>query len=169
MGWEQTAIGDKSYRQDTTMGCPFACISTVKYWIQKMERTEAELREKLTSEGIEWGKKEDAMTAGLNLDIARKLIKGVGLDYLELPDGISADEFQKKMREAHPNVPLILGVAWSTGEKHLVVCAGKSSDGKVWIFDPGAGLGEHPVGTTYESSGYKGTFDLKGIEVLCSS
>jgi hypothetical protein len=71
------------------------------------------------------------------------------------------------MREASAKKPLILGVDWKNGDTHLVVCAGKAStDDKVWIFDPGAGLIEHPVTLDYKQGNETGTFDLKGVQVL---
>jgi len=167
MGWEETSIGGESYRQDSTMGCAFACIATATYWRESVKKTEESIRSKLTGQGILWEPKQDAMTGGLNIETTIKLLHSLGIKS-EAIEGLSEDKFLDKMKEASPECALILGVTWSTGEKHLVVCGGPSSNGSVWIFDPGLGLGENAVSATYDRGLVKGTFDLKGIQVTGS-
>jgi hypothetical protein len=97
MGWIQTKIGGKSYLQDTTKGCPFACIATVQYWIDSQEKSEDYLREFLTGDSPLWKQKPDAMTGGLKLGTTMALLQAIAL-ISESIEGLSQDAFLNRMR-----------------------------------------------------------------------
>lgn len=167
MAWEKTAIGGQSCRQDSTMGCAFACIATVTNWLTGKQHDELDIRNRLTGHGILWEAKtkKDALTAGLNLSVAAALLHGLAVQ-AEIFEGLTKDAFQQKMKEASPENPLIVGVTWLSNDKHLVVCAGPSPNGKVWIFDPANGLGEHPIEPIFKQGSTVGLFDLKAVRIV---
>jgi hypothetical protein len=167
MAWKKTTIGGESCWQDTTMGCPFACIATVVYWLTGKQHDELDLRNRLTGSSILWEAKtkKDALTRGLDFDVAVALFNALAIQ-AEALTGLTKDAFLQKMKESSPDNPLIAGLSWQSGEKHLVVCAGPASNGKVWIFDPGAGLGEHPIDQVYTQASLVGRFDLNAIGVI---
>jgi hypothetical protein len=165
MPWKKTAIGDESCWQDTTMGCPFACIATVVYWLTGKQHDESDLRNRLTGHSTLWAPKKDAMTGGLNLDTASALLSALAIQS-ESFEGLTKDSFQQKMKEASSANPLLVGITWLTNDKHLVVCAGPASNGKVWIFDPANGLAEHPIDPIYKQGSTVGLFDLKALRIV---
>jgi hypothetical protein len=165
VAWKKTTIGGESCRQDSTMGCAFACIATVTYWLTGKQHDETDIRNRLTGHSTLWEPKNDAMTAGLNLGVATALLSSLAIQS-ETFEGLTKDAFQQKMKEASPENPLLVGITWLTNDKHLVVCAGPASNGKVWIFDPANGLAEHSIDPIFKQGSTVGLFDLKAVRII---
>ena len=168
MGWEtDSSTGIRYYRQDTTLGCPYACVAMALRILKDKEVDESDLRSRASKISLMWDPDPNKQTDGANLAYVQGLLSQFAVESEQ--QTLDEKGLKDAQAEGAQGYPLILGVRWNTNGKHLVVCTGKDSTSKqVRILDPGVGPILISAGLLYQpTNSAHGSFDGKVLGGMC--